>query len=475
MNWLRRQSLTLRLAWWHAATALVVVVALAVFVRHTVSQRLLQELDRQLRIDYDVIEAQVEESQGKLVWPLRGSHGDEGYARMAAWFEVWSEDAKLLLRHWPVPETEAHERPGPPGGQQLRFYSAEVEPGLFARIMERPARVGHRDVILRILRDESGLRRAQHELTEVFLFGLPLAMLLAVAGGWLVARRSLAPVAVMAGRAREISASSLSQRLPVVNPHDELGSLATVFNATLQRLESSFSELRRFAADASHELRTPLTALRAEGEVALRTNRDSEQLRQSIGAMLEEAQRLQDLVESLLTLARAEAEKQPLGRATVDLGGLTKEVVESLRILADEKKQPLTVETDGNLSLAADATLLRHALLNLVHNAIRYTPTGGRIAIRCSRRDQDAVIEVTDTGEGIAPEHQAKVFERFYRVDKTRSRAEGGAGLGLAIARAAIERHGGRIELESTPGHGSLFRVVLPMVLDWGQGECGRE
>ena len=160
MNWLRRQSLTLRLAWWHAVTALIVVVALAVFVRHTVSQRLLQELDRQLRIDFDVIEAQVEESQGKLVWPLRGSHGDEGYARMAAWFEVWSEDAKLLLRHWPVAETEAHERPGPPGGQQLRFYSAEVEPGLFARIMERPARVGHRDVILRILRDESGLRRA---------------------------------------------------------------------------------------------------------------------------------------------------------------------------------------------------------------------------------------------------------------------------------------------------------------------------
>ena len=121
MNWLRRQSLTFRLAWWHAATALVVVVALALFVRQIVSQRLLQELDRQLRIDFDVIEAQVEESQGKLVWRLRGSHGDEGYARMAAWFEVWSEDARLLLRHWPVPETEAHARLGPPAGQQLHF------------------------------------------------------------------------------------------------------------------------------------------------------------------------------------------------------------------------------------------------------------------------------------------------------------------------------------------------------------------
>lgn len=462
MNWLRRQSLTFRLAWWHAATALVVVLALALFLRQTVSQRLLQELDRQLRIDFDIVEAQVEESQEKLVWPLRGSHGEEGYARMIAWFEVWSEDGNLLLRHWPVPETEAHARLGPPTGQQLRFYSAEVEPGLFARVMERPARTAHRDVILRILRDESGLRRTQHELADVTLFGLPLAVLLAVAGGWFVARRSLAPVGTMAARAGEITASSLSQRLPVANRHDELGQLATVFNATLQRLENSFAELRRFAADASHELRTPLTALQAEGEVALNNARDPEQFRQSIGAMLEEAQRLQDLVESLLTLARAEADQQPLQRVPIELGALTREVSESLRILADEKNQQLTVETEGNITLTADATLLRHALLNLVHNAIRYTPDGGRITIRCSRRNQDAVIEVTDTGEGIAPEHHEKVFERFYRVDKARSRAEGGAGLGLAIAKLAVERHGGRIELQSSVGQGSVFRVVLP-------------
>jgi heavy metal sensor kinase len=441
----------------------VVVVALACFVRHIASERLLQELDRQLRIDYDVIEAQVEESQGRLVWPVRGAHGEEGYARMFAWFEVWSEDGSVLLRHWPAAETEAHARLGPPAGQQLRFYSAEVEPGLFARIMERPGRVEHRDVVLRILRDESGLRRTRRELAEVFLFGLPLAMLLAVAGGWFVARRSLAPVAAMAGRAREISASSLSQRLPVANPHDELGSLATVFNATLQRLESSFSELRRFAADASHELRTPLTALRAEGEVALRTGRDPEQLRQSIGAMLEEAQRLQDLIESLLALARAEADAPPLPQTTVACGPLAQEVAESLRVLAEEKRQRLAVEVANDVMVFGDGGLLRQALLNILHNAIRYTPAGGRITVRCQRRQHQALIEVEDTGEGIAPEHQVRVFERFYRVDKARSRAEGGAGLGLAIARAAIERHGGRIELESAPGRGSLFRIVLPM------------
>ncbi|MCI0536325.1 MAG: heavy metal sensor histidine kinase [Verrucomicrobiales bacterium] len=463
MNWLRRQSLTFRLAWWHAATALVVVVALALFVRQIVSQRLVQELDRQLRIDFDIIEAQVEQSQGKLGWPVRGSHGEEGYARMAAWFEVWSEDGKLLLRHWPVPETEAHARLGPPAGQQLRFYSAEVEPGLFARVMERPARVEHLDVILRILRDESGLRRTQRELADVLLFGLPLAMLLAVAGGWLLARRSLAPVAEMAARAREISASSLSQRLPVVNAHDELGRLATVFNATLERLENSFAELRRFAADASHELRTPLTALRTEGEVALRNARKPEQFKQTIGAMLEEAQRLQDLVDALLTLARAETDQKPLPRAPIVLGDLTREVVESLRVLADEKQQQLTVETNGEMTLAGDAALLRHSFINLVYNAIRYTAQGGRITVRCLRSDNHAIVEITDTGEGIAPEHHMQIFERFYRVDKARSRADGGAGLGLAIAKVAVERHGGRIELESAPGKGASFRVVLPI------------
>jgi signal transduction histidine kinase len=180
-------------------------------------------------------------------------------------------------------------------------------------------------------------------------------------------------------------------------------------------------------------------------------------------SMLEEAQRLQDLVDSLLTLARAEADQQPLSRLLIELGALTRDVVESLRILADEKRQQFTAELDGEVPIAGDAALLRHALLNRVHNAISYTP-GGRanhgplLTARPRSRDRS----LRHTGEGIAPDHQAKVFERFYRADMTRSRAEGGAGLGLAIAKLAIERHGGRIELESAVGKGSVFRVILP-------------
>ena len=356
----------------------------------------------------------------------------------------------------------------------LRFYTSELEEEMHVRLMERPARVHERAVIVRVFRDETEMRRTLRQIVEVSVLGVPLAVSLASLVGYLVARRSLRPVANMADQARTITSESLSERLPNPNPHDELGQLATVFNATLERLETSFAELKRFTADASHELRTPLTALRAEGEVALNNARDPEQFRQSIGAMLEEAQRLQDLVDTLLTLARAEADQQPLSRVPVELGALTREVVESLRILADEKRQHLAAELSGEVSIAGDPALLRHALMNLIHNAIRYTPAGGRISVTCSRRDlpapgqarqagRDVVIEVTDTGEGIAPEHQAKVFERFYRVDKTLSRSEGGAGLGLAIAKLAVERHGGRIELQSALSKGSSFRVLLPL------------
>jgi len=459
----RGHTLTLQLASWHAAAVLLVVVVLTVFARQVIEHRLVAELDRQLRIDFDIIEGQTEDTaDGKLSWPLRGAHGEEGYARMAAWFEIWSEEGQLLLRHWPVPETEAHARLAPPAGLELSFFSAEVEPGLVARIMERPGRVGHRDVRLRVLRDSSGLRRTQQELARVLFVGMPLAALLAFAGGWLLARRSLAPLSAMAARAHEITAHSLTQRLPVSNPQDELGRLGTVFNETLRRLENSFNELRRFAADASHELRTPLTALRATGEVALRDKAQEGQLRETIGAMLEDAQRLQDLVESLMALARAEADSPPLQRAPVDCARLVREAVDNLRVLAEEKQQQLLVEAGSDFTLAGNADLLRQALLNIVHNAIRYTPAGGRITVRCRELEREACFEVEDTGVGIAAEHRDHIFERFYRIDPARSRSEGGTGLGLAITRAAIERHGGCIEVESAPERGSLFRIVLP-------------
>jgi signal transduction histidine kinase len=225
---------------------------------------------------------------------------------------------------------------------------------------------------------------------------------------------------------------------------------------------SSFSELRRFTADASDELRTPLTALQAVGEAALRSNDgDTKSLREALSSMLEETRRLSDPVERLLLLARADIDAALPSLQEVELEGLVREVRETLLVLAEDKKQLIEVQAE-KLLVWADREFLRLALLNLVDNAIRYSQKGSSISLHVRRTENRAIVEVIDQGPGIAPEHQQKIFERFYRVDKARSRASGGAGLGLSITRWAVEGQGGRIELESESGQGSLFRIVMP-------------
>lgn len=328
--------------------------------------------------------------------------------------------------------------------------------------MELPAWIGGRAVTLRVSRDESGLHRTLREILIGFALNVPLVALLSALGGYVMAGRMLKPVSAMAEQARQITSESLSQRLPNPNPHDELGQLAAVFNQTLQRLENSFESLKRFTADASHELRTPLTALRTVGEVALRDAEDAKALRETVGSMLEEAQRLNDLIDSLLVLARIESGRSPLHLETVRLDELISEVSDSVSVLATEKGQKIELADESEVIVSADRLLLRHAVMNILHNAIRYSPPGTKVLLRCFRRDDHAIIEIADEGPGVAPEHQQKIFERFYRIDKARSRAEGGAGLGLAIAKLSVGQLGGSIELESEAGKGSRFRIILP-------------
>ena len=464
-NWWKRRTLKLRLTLWYAAATAVVLAVFAWVAYEVVEHRLGAELDRQLRIDFDIIEAQLDkDAAGQIRWLVRGAHGDEGYARLSAWFEVWSEDKQLLFRHWPVRDADIKNPLPAPLESSLRFYTVELEHNLHVRVMERPARVHELGVMVRLFRDETDTRRTLTQIVEVFVLAAPLAVLLAALGGYFVARRSLVPVVAMAEQARKITSENLTERLPIPNPHDELGQLASVFNQTLQRLENSFAELKRFTADASHELRTPLTALRTVGEVALRQGDNPAALRETIGSMLEEAQRLNDLIESLLTLARMESGKLSIKREPVKLDELAKEVRENLNVLAAEKQQTIELSGDDGLTVAADRLLLRQALTNIVHNAVRYAPPQTRISIRTAGRDGNAWIEVADQGPGVASEHHTKLFERFYRVDKSRSRAGGGHGLGLAIAKRSVEQQSGRIELESELGKGSVFRIVLPSV-----------
>ncbi len=462
-SWWLQRSVRLRLALWYAAATALVLIAFAWFVYEVIEHRLAAEIDRQLRIDFDLVEAQLSiDNEEHVQWNVRGSHGDEGFARMSAWFEVWSENKELLLRHWPVPEANIKDAPPAPHGSTLKFATVELERGLFVRMMERPGRVQGQSVIIRVFRDETEMRRSLREIVEVSLLGFPLAGALAAIGGYLVATRSLAPLDAMARQAHRITSESLSKRLPNLNPNDELGRLAAVFNETLTRLEASFAELQRFTSDASHELRSPLTALRAVGEVALRDDNDPAMLRETIGSMLEEAQRLTDLVDSLLTLARMDATKADAMRAEVNIAALLEEIRDQFEVLAAEKKQTFGVTSDHNVVVQTDRTLLRLALVNLVHNAIQHSPSSSKVTLAAARRPGGVDISVSDSGHGIAPEYHEKIFEPFFRVDKARSRSGGGGvGLGLAIAKRAIERNGGRIIVESDLDRGSVFRIEL--------------
>lgn len=281
---------------------------------------------------------------------------------------------------------------------------------------------------------------------------------------WFMATRALRPVDQMAGAARAIGqAADFARRLPQPEQTDELGRLARTFNQMLDQLAAANATQRRFLADASHELRTPLTAiatnlavLRGGGDAPEPSERERDEI---LRAVARETDRMSRLVADLLTLARTDAGQEP-HRHRLDLGAIVLEVYQQQRSLAADVT--LRLGEWEQVEVEADPDRLKQAVLNLVDNAARYTPAGGTVTLELRRHNDEAIMVVRDTGIGIPPEHQQRVFERFYRVDQPRARQSGGTGLGLAIAREIALAHGGRIELASEPGAGSTFSLIVP-------------
>ena len=278
--------------------------------------------------------------------------------------------------------------------------------------------------------------------------------------GYLISSWALEPVRETIELARLVSGKSGQKQISVTNPHDEIGELETYLNELLRRLEGSFVELDRFASDVSHELRTPLTAMRTVGEVAMR-EKNPVILYDAVGSILEEIRRMNQLIDRLLLLTRGDSDKWPVRPKPGLVRSVLMEVCDTVDTVAEEKQQRLQVICPENLKAMFDPALLRLALMNLAQNAIRYSPPGKSVVIRGFDTGKTISIEVADEGAGIAREHQAKIFQRFYRVDEARSRAEGGVGLGLAIVKWAVERMGGSVEVQSELGRGSVFRIQL--------------
>jgi heavy metal sensor kinase len=321
-------------------------------------------------------------------------------------------------------------------------------------------------VSLVILQSLHPQKEIMEDIRHTFYWIIPIALLLASAGGYFLARKSLAPVTDMAAQARGMGAARLSERLEVSNPRDELGTLALSFNELLDRLEKSFEQQRRFVADASHELRTPVAILQGETEVTLsRPDRPPEEYRETLAILRDESHRLAHIIEDLFTLTRADAGQYPLKCRDLYLDELASDVLRRTRSLAIAKGVTLTSSIQPELPLYADEDLLRRMLLNLLDNAIKYTPAGGMINVDCRLDANFYVLRVSNTGPGIPMDLQSRIFERFFRADKARSRSEGdtgGAGLGLSIARWIAEAHHGRLELAQSDSSGTTFTAYLP-------------
>ena len=303
-------------------------------------------------------------------------------------------------------------------------------------------------------------------LENILYVAMLLMLALAGGGGWFLARKSLQPVVAMSEHAQRISAENLDQRLPVVNPRDELGHLASTFNELLARLADSFSQQRQFMADASHELRTPLSVIRTASAVTLQQeNREKDEYREALTIIEHQARRLSRIVEDMFLLARADADHPSLQITDFYLDELLTETARAAAVLAAKKCLQLEVPPFPETPFRGDEGLLRQMVWNLLDNAIKHTPRHGKIRIELERRDAEYAIRVHDAGRGIPPEVQPHIFERFYRGDNGVSVAEasdGGAGLGLPIARWIAEVHHGRLELQCSAATGSTFIVFLP-------------
>ena len=307
------------------------------------------------------------------------------------------------------------------------------------------------------------INTAVHELLITLLTSLPILVLVAAASGYLLVRRSLKPVEDIRATAEKITFGNLSNRLPVASTGDALEHLSVTLNQMLERLEAAYHQASRFSADASHELRTPLTIMRTELESIVQEASLADGVRERIGSVLEETAHMSHIAEGLFAISRLDAGEAKMQHERLDLARLVSSTAEQMQLLAEEKQLAVDVDAKMSVMVEGDQTRLKQVIVNLLDNAIKYTPRGGSISLQVFATNTKAHFEIQDNGEGIAEDALPHAFERFYRADKVRARDSGGAGLGLSIVRSIILAHGGVVDLQSKEGKGTTCRVELPL------------
>jgi heavy metal sensor kinase len=461
-----------RLAAWHtvllAAAFAILGVLLYATVREYLDDTLLETQARRARQIAETLLADIPRTgEDYVVREIKALYAPELAERF---IRVTRPDGSILYLS------------GPPNDQS--FDPAEVKPARtdqraeFTRLEKLPdgrslliagfraatARGG--PYLVEVGTSAAPVERFGRHLLLLFALGIPLVVALALTGGYFLARGALRPVAQIAVKAELITQHNLSERLPVAHTGDELEQLSVALNRMITRLDDAFGNSKRFVADASHELRTPLTVIQGELENLAEDPRLAEDLRDRLGSTLEEVERLGKIVQKLFALSRLDAGEAQEEWIRLDLAALVGATSDQMLLLAEDKKIRVTRETETPVFVRGDRARLKQVVVNLLDNAVKYTPPGGSVQLRVSAEGKNAVLEVADTGVGIPPEAHPLVFERFFRVARDRSGGEGGAGLGLAIVKSICDAHGGRVELSSALGSGSRLRVFLPLTPD---------
>ena len=467
---MRTNSIRFRLTAWYASLLTVVVVVLAgvlfLHLRNYLEGTLAETQLRRARQIADTLIVNVHATgKANIGTEIASLYAPEKSDRF---IRITGPGGEVVYRSGP-PNSQAFdpadvppEEPGRPWESSRKQSTASGATLLIASV-RAPSTEGGTYLI------EVGISAAPIEklfghLLLVLGLGLPLVVALASAGGYVLVRRALRPVDEIAGKAAQITQHNLGERLPVPQTGDELERLSTALNHMIIRLDDAFQTSKRFVADASHELRTPLTVLSGELEGLAQDREMSAEKRERMGSLLEEVDRLVKIVERLFALSRLDAGEGQSEWIRFDLGELATSTADQMALLAEDRNIGVTCSTSVPVFVEGDRARLKQVVVNLIDNAIKYTPEGGAMHIRVRTVNGRAALEVSDTGTGLAPGDIAHVFDRFFRADKTRSRNPEGAGLGLAIVKSICHAHNGEIEVESVVGKGSCFRVLLPLL-----------
>ena len=462
-------SIRSRLTAWHVAVLGFFLILFSVLLYVFLSKRLHESIDNSLKISASVVKKAALLDYSRNPLPGLDLFFDQflGYSNINKFYRIYDGSGQVDSRSegidaskFPL-STEAYSRATK---GQISYETFKLAPGHSVRVITMP--VIRKDNLVNLIQVGTSLKGVQDTLKNLrlFLFGaIPGVLILSTLGGRFMATRALKPVKEITQTAQDIAHGvDLSRRIPMPEVQDEIGNLANTFNEMMGRLEKSFAQVRQFSSDASHELRTPLTVLKGQSELVLSKPRSKADYQEVLSSNLEEINYMSRILEDLLTLSKGDEGEISLEKEPVDFGNIIEEVSRQAEILASEKNIQIIPAYLEPVAILGDAHRLKQMVWILLHNAVKFTPQGGEIKITLQDMDETVYFTIKDNGIGIPEPDLPRIFDRFYRVDKARSRKEGGSGLGLAICKYIVDRHHGTIDVESKLGEGTKFKIRFP-------------